>query len=203
VPDKNNITLHEHIIGKAERQKLLQQKSMIVWFTGLSGSGKSTIAGRVEEKLFELGYKTYLLDGDNIRTGLNKNLSFTDEDRTENIRRIGEVSKLFVDAGVIVIAAFISPFISDRKSVRDLVEKNEFAEVFVNCPLQICEQRDAKGLYKKARAGEIKNFTGIDSPFEKPVNAELEIHSDKLTPDEAANKILEFILPKITLRQPQ
>jgi adenylylsulfate kinase len=194
-----NIVPHGHAITKTERRELLAQNSKIIWFTGLSGSGKSTIAGKVEEMLNKRGFLTYLLDGDNIRTGLNKNLGFSDDDRSENIRRIGETAKLFVDAGVVVLAAFISPFKADRKMVRELVDKNEFIEVFVNCPQEICEQRDPKGLYKKARAGEIKNFTGVDSPFEIPDKPEIEILSNEMTPEQAAEKIIRLIKPKIEL----
>jgi len=163
---KDNIVWHEHKISKNERALIKNQKPCIVWFTGLSGSGKSTIANAVEAKLVELQKHTYLLDGDNIRMGLNKGLSFSDEDRVENIRRIGEVAKLFVDSGLIVLTAFISPFQKERDSVRKLVEKDEFIEVFVDTPLEVCEQRDPKGLYKKAREGAIPNFTGISSPYE-------------------------------------
>ena len=194
-----NIVPHEHKISRNDRMELLAQHSAIIWFTGLSGSGKSTIAGRVEEMLNERGFLTYLLDGDNIRTGLNKNLGFGDDDRNENIRRIGEVAKLFVDAGVIVLTAFISPFKSDRQMVRNLVGKGDFIEVFVNCPLEICELRDPKGLYKKARAGEIKDFTGISSPFESPDRAEIEIRSDQMGVEQAAEKIIKLIKPKIEL----
>ena len=194
-----NIVPHEHKISRHERMELLAQNSKIIWFTGLSGSGKSTIAGRVEEMLNERGFLTYLLDGDNIRTGLNKNLGFSAEDRNENIRRIGEVSKLFIDAGVIVLTAFISPFKADRQLVRDLVAKGDFIEVFINCPLEICELRDPKGLYKKARAGEIKDFTGISSPFEVPHRAEIEIRSDQMGVEQAAEKIVKLIKPKIEL----
>ncbi len=182
-----------------DRRELLAQNSKIIWFTGLSGSGKSTIAGRVEEMLNERGFLTYILDGDNIRNGLNKNLGFSDEDRTENIRRTGEVAKLFLDAGVIVIAAFISPFRSDRDMVRSLVSKGDFIEIFINCPLEICELRDPKGLYKKARAGEIKDFTGIDSPFEIPNRPDIEIRSDQMGVEQAAEKIIRLIKPKIEL----
>jgi adenylyl-sulfate kinase len=196
---EKNIVPHGHTITKKDRRELLAQNSKIIWFTGLSGSGKSTIAGKVEELLNQRGFLTYLLDGDNIRTGLNKNLGFSDEDRNENIRRIAEVAKLFLDAGVVVLAAFISPFKSDRKMVRDLVDKGEFIEVFVNCPQEICEQRDPKGLYKKARAGEIKNFTGVDSPFEVPERPEIEIRSDQESPEQSAEKIVMLIRPKIEL----
>ena len=196
---EKNIVPHGHTITKSDRRELLAQNSRIIWFTGLSGSGKSTIADKVEEMLNERGFLTYLLDGDNIRTGLNKNLGFSDEDRSENIRRIGETAKLFVDAGVVVLAAFISPFKADRKMVRELVDKSEFIEVFVNCPQEICEQRDPKGLYKRARAGEIKNFTGVDSPFEIPDKPEIEILSNEMTPEQAAEKVVRLIKPKIEL----
>jgi len=164
----NNITWHEQTINKKQRALLKKQKSAILWFTGLSGSGKSTIANAVEGKLFELQKHTYLLDGDNIRIGLNKGLTFTDEDRVENIRRIGEVAKLFTDAGILVLTAFISPFEKERDSVRNLVSKDEFLEIFIDTPLDVCESRDPKGLYQKARKGEIPNFTGISSPYEAP-----------------------------------
>lgn len=194
-----NIIPHKHNITKIDRQSKAGHKSIIIWFVGLSGSGKSTIAGRLEEQLHARNINTYLLDGDNIRTGLNKNLDFTEEGRKENIRRIGEVVKLFVDAGTVVLTAFISPFKEDRQTVRDLVGDGEFFEVFVSCPLEVCEQRDVKGLYKKARAGEIKNFTGIDSPFEEPENAEMVVHSDKEELDVSVSKLLDVILPKIKI----
>lgn len=197
--EEKNIVPHEHKISRNDRMELLAQKSKIIWFTGLSGSGKSTIAGRVEELLNEKGFLTYLLDGDNVRTGLNNNLGFSDGDRSENIRRIGEVSKLFIDAGVIVLAVFISPFKSDRKLVRELVGKGDFIEVFINCPLEICELRDPKGLYKRARAGEIKDFTGVSSPFEIPDRPEIEIRSDQMGVEQAAEKIVKQIKPKIEL----
>ena len=196
---EKNIVPHGHKITMHDRRELLAQNSKIIWFTGLSGSGKSTIAGRVEEMLNERGFLTYLLDGDNVRTGLNKNLGFNDEDRNENIRRIGEVSRLFIDAGVIVLTAFISPFKADRQLVRELVPKGDFIEIFINCPLEICELRDPKGLYKKARAGEIKDFTGISSPFEIPHRAEIEIRSDQMGVEQAAEKIVKLIKPKIEL----
>ena len=188
---------HSHKISKKEREKLNNHKPVILWFTGLSGSGKSTLAGKVEEKLFEMGCRTYILDGDNIRTGLCKDLGFDEHGRKENIRRIGEVSKLFVDAGVIVLTAFISPFKSDRQTVKDLVAENEFVEIFVNCPIEECEKRDVKGLYKKARNGEIKNFTGIDSPFEAPEKPDIEVETNKLTLDESVEKVLKIVLEKI------
>ena len=188
-----NIIWHEHHIGKSDRASLKGQKPCILWFTGLSGSGKSTIANRVEEMLFEMGRHTYLLDGDNIRSGLNKDLGFGKEDRVENIRRIAEVAKLFVDAGIIVLTAFISPYRSERDSVRESVEEGEFIEVFVDTPLQICESRDPKGLYKKARAGEIPDFTGIDSDYEEPDNAEIVLKTAHMSIDESARQVVEYL----------
>ena len=191
-----NIVWHEHHVTKEERSQIKEQKPCILWFTGLSGSGKSTIANAVEAKLLESQKHTYLLDGDNVRMGLNKGLTFSDEDRVENIRRIGEVSKLFVDAGVIVLTAFISPFIADRKQVRDLVKADEFIEVFVDTPLEVCEGRDPKGLYKKARNGEIPNFTGISSPYEAPLSAEIVVENDGISIDEAAEIVVSYLKEK-------
>ena len=168
-------------------------KSAILWYTGLSGAGKSTLANKVEEKLFERGYHTYVLDGDNIRHGLNKGLGFTTEDRKENIRRIGEVAKLFVDAGAFVSTAFISPYCEDRDMVRKLLPEGEFIEVFVYAPLEVCERRDTKGLYKKARAGEIKHFTGIDDPYEAPENAELVIHTGEKNLEDCAVEVMNYL----------
>ncbi|MBA4058211.1 MAG: adenylyl-sulfate kinase, partial [Marivirga sp.] len=155
-------------VSKVQREDLLNQHATLIWFTGLSGSGKSTLAVQLEAQLHDLGFKTYLLDGDNIRAGINKDLTFTDEGRIENIRRIGEVAKLMLDAGVVVLSAFISPFKADRNQVKEIVGAENYIEIFVDAPLEVCEQRDVKGLYKKARAGEVKNFTGIDSPYEAP-----------------------------------
>lgn len=183
IQKEKNIVWHNQYIIKEKREKLLNQKPCILWFTGLSGSGKSTIANAVEQALYNIDVKTYLLDGDNVRHGLNKDLGFFDIDRIENIRRIGEVSKLFVDAGLIVLTAFISPFKSDRQIAKNLVDNNEFIEVYINTPLEICESRDPKGLYKKARSGNIKNFTGIDSPYEAPDEAKIEIKTDQLSVD--------------------
>ena len=191
-----NIVWHEHHVTKDERSQIKEQKPCILWFTGLSGSGKSTIANAVEAKLLELQKHTYLLDGDNVRMGLNKGLTFSDEDRVENIRRIGEVSKLFVDAGVMVLTAFISPFIADRKQVRDLVKADEFIEVFVDTPLEVCEGRDPKGLYKKARNGELLNFTGISSPYEAPMSAEIVVKNDGIGVDEAAELVVNYLKEK-------
>ncbi len=174
-----NIVWHNTKVTKLDRENLNGHKGVCIWFTGLSGSGKSTVANEVEIILHKLGIHTYLLDGDNIRHGLNKNLDFSDEGRKENIRRIGEVAKLFVDAGIIVLTAFISPFRSDRENVRDLLGKGNFIEVFVDADLKTCEARDPKGLYKKARSGEIKEFTGISSPYEVPINPEIQIDNGK------------------------
>lgn len=170
-----NLVWHPHQVSRHERAAQKKQKPAIVWLTGLSGAGKSTLANALEGELFAAGFHSYLLDGDNIRMGLNKGLGFSDADRVENIRRIGEVAKLFVDAGLIAVTAFISPFRADREMVRALVGPGEFFEVHVNAPLELCEQRDPKGMYKKARAGQIKNFTGIDSPYEEPLKPEMVI----------------------------
>jgi adenylylsulfate kinase len=194
--NNENIVWHDHHVTKQERAALKEQKPCILWFTGLSGSGKSTIANAVESKLLELRKHTYLLDGDNVRMGLNKGLTFSDADRVENIRRIGEVSKLFVDAGSIVLTAFISPFVADRQQVRDLVEDSEFIEVFVDTPLAVCESRDPKGLYKKARQGEIPNFTGISSPYEAPQTPEIHIDNDGLSIEEAADVVVNYLQEK-------
>jgi adenylylsulfate kinase len=181
-----NVTWHEGHVSREEREKLLNQKGALIWTTGLSGSGKSTIAYTLEHALVQRGHLCYVLDGDNIRHGLNKNLGFSAEDREENIRRLGEVGKLFVDTGVITITAFISPYRADRDIARETVGPDSFFEVFCEAPLEVCEQRDPKGLYKKARAGEIKGFTGIDDPYEAPLNPELVIDTSKTSPQEAA-----------------
>ncbi len=189
-----NIVWHQTHITKAARRKLTGQKPCILWFTGLSGSGKSTIANALEEMLYHNGNFTYLLDGDNVRHGLNRDLGFDETSRVENIRRVGEVAKLFVDSGLIVLTAFISPFQKDRAMVRELVEESEFIEVFIDTPLKICETRDPKGLYKKARAGEIPHFTGIDSPYEAPVKPEIHIKNDKISIEEACREILDHLI---------
>ena len=186
---KAEVIWHQHQVDKAARAKLNNQKPMCIWFTGLSGSGKSTLANALEQTLHAEGYRTYLLDGDNVRHGLNKDLGMSDADRAENIRRVGEVAKLMVDAGLIVLTAFISPFRSDRDAVRGLFEDGEFVELFVDTSLEECEKRDPKGLYKKARAGEIKEFTGIDSPYEAPENAELTISTDGATVEQSIEQI--------------
>ncbi len=192
--DQKHIIPHSHDIDKHDRRELNDHSSYIVWFTGLSGSGKSTLASAVERRLYEEGHHTYILDGDNVRSGLNQDLNFSPEDRQENIRRIGEVAKLFVEAGVIVLTAFISPYREDRQFVRNLVEEGEFVEVFVNCPLEICEERDVKGLYQKAREGEIDNFTGIDAPFEAPKEPEVEVNTDEMNVNESVEKVLNCLL---------
>ncbi|MGR3303494.1 MAG: adenylyl-sulfate kinase [Candidatus Scalindua sp.] len=188
-----NIKWHHGKIIKEDRVKLLNQKGVTIWLTGLSGSGKSTIAVELEHALIENRHQAYILDGDNIRHGLNKNLGFSPEDRTENIRRIGEVAKLFTDAGIITIAAFISPYREDRDAVRKLLNDGEFIEVYVKCPLDVCEERDTKGLYKKARAGDVKDFTGISAPYEEPLNPELTIDSSKLTVEESTRAVLNYL----------
>lgn len=189
-------------VSKAQREELLSQRAVLIWFTGLSGSGKSTLAVQLEAQLYARGFKTYLLDGDNIRSGLNKDLSFTDEGRVENIRRIGEVCKLFLDAGVIVLSAFISPFRADREQVQNIVGSGNYLEVFVDAPLEVCEQRDVKGLYKKARAGEVKNFTGIDSPYEQPENPDVHIPTHQLAVEQSIEKLINELLPRITFTKP-
>lgn len=192
----DDVVWHNTSVTHEDRVALKQQKPVVLWFTGLSGSGKSTVANAVESKLLALGKHSYLLDGDNVRHGLNKDLGFSDLDRIENIRRIGEVAKLFVDAGNIVLTAFISPFISDREQVRQLMQQGEFLEVFVDTPLAICEQRDPKGLYKKARAGEIKHFTGIDSEYQAPISPEIHIKTAELSVEACADQVIRALTEK-------
>ena len=191
-----NITWHEANVVQTDREQLLNQKGCVIWFTGLSGSGKSTLALEVESKLYQRGHLTYVLDGDNIRHGLNKNLGFSPEDREENIRRIGEVAKLFADAGVIAMTAFISPYRTDRDNARDLLDEGRFVEVFVDCPLEVCEARDTKGLYKKARAGEIKEFTGISAPYEAPSQPELTVNTDNQSLEECTERVIAILANK-------
>jgi adenylylsulfate kinase len=186
-----------YAIKRKDREKMNNHRSFLIWFTGLSGSGKSTIANLLEKRLYDEKVHTYTLDGDNLRRGLTKELTFSKEDRNENLRRTAEVAKLFIDAGNVVIAAFISPFIETRKEIKNLVGIENYVEVFVNTPLEICEQRDIKGLYKKARTGEIKNFTGISSPYEKPINPSIEIVTVDESPEEAVEKILSFVKSKL------
>ncbi len=196
-----NITWHESAVTREQRQSSLGQKGVTVWMTGLPSSGKSTIAVAVEQMLIERGKHAFRLDGDNVRHGLNKNLGFSAEDRAENIRRIGEVAKLFADAGLIAITSFISPYRADRDQARQLHEADDlpFLEVFVDAPLEVAEQRDPKGLYKKARAGEIKGFTGVDDPYEAPTRAELHLRTDQLTVEESAQKVLDLLEARIIL----
>jgi bifunctional enzyme CysN/CysC len=189
----SNIHQHAMDVTKAERTQIKGQKPAILWFTGLSGAGKSTVANLVEKKLAAAGHHTYSLDGDNVRHGLNRDLGFTDEDRVENIRRIGEVGKLFVDSGLLVTCSFISPFRSERQMVRELVEDGEFLEVFIDAPIEVCMQRDPKGLYKKAQAGEIKNFTGFDSPYETPVAPEIHVDTTSISADEASDLVIKHL----------
>lgn len=189
----DDVVWHSHPVTKAKRSERLKQTPCILWFTGLSGAGKSTLAGALEERLFEMGYHVYLLDGDNVRHGLCGDLGFSDQDRVENIRRIGELAKLFVDAGTIVLAAFISPFRADRRMVRGLVESTEFVEVFMDTPLTVCEERDPKGLYKKARHGEIKNFTGVDSVYEAPEAPELVINTAEQPFEASVEQVLQYL----------
>ena len=186
-------------VSAEARHRIMNQKPKLIWFTGLSGSGKSTLAVQLEAALHAKGYKTYLLDGDNIRSGLNKDLSFTDDARVENIRRISEVCKLFLDAGVVLLSAFISPFQADRDQVKSIVGAENYFEVFVDAPLEVCEQRDVKGLYKKARAGEVKNFTGISSPYEKPSKPDVVISTDKMSVEESLNVLMTAIEPKLAI----
>ena len=189
-----NVVWHEHKVERKEREKLLKQKGVVLWFTGLSGSGKSTVANEVAYKLHKKGKLVYVLDGDNIRHGLNKDLGFSPEDRTENIRRISEVATLFADSGIIVLTAFISPYIKDRNICRELNKKGRFFEVFTKASLETCEKRDPKGMYKKAREGIIKDFTGIDAPYEEPINPEIVVDTDKETIEESANIVVNKLL---------
>jgi adenylylsulfate kinase len=191
-----NLTWHETTLTKAERQQLRGHKSCVIWFTGLSASGKSSIANALEKELFERNISSYVLDGDNIRHGLNNNLGFSPEDRKENIRRIGEVAKLFVDAGVVALTAFISPYKADRDTARQLVGENEFIEVFVKCPVEICETRDPKGLYQKARAGVIPEFTGVSAPYEEPEKAEIILNTDQLSIQQSVDTIINYLIKK-------
>jgi adenylylsulfate kinase len=188
-----NVVWHDHRVTKAERRKLNNHKSCVVWFTGLPSSGKSTIAGEVEHQLNAKGMRTYLLDGDNVRHGLNNNLGFSPQDREENIRRIGEVAKLFVDAGMITFVAFISPYRKDRDRARNILEDGEFIEVYVKCPVDICEQRDPKGQYQKAKKGEIKEFTGISAPYEEPLDPEIVLETDRFAVEESVKKIIDYL----------
>ncbi len=197
---ENNIyPIFDRMLTRQDKEVLLGQRSVMIWFTGLSGSGKSTIAIALERELHRRGLLCRILDGDNIRSGINNNLGFSEEDRIENIRRIAEVAKLFIDSGIITIAAFISPNNDIRDMAADIIGRDSFLEIFISTPLEECEKRDVKGLYAKARKGEIKNFTGISAPFEAPTHPALKIDTSKLTIEESVNKLLELILPKIKL----
>ena len=198
---KENIVLHNYQVSKRDRQEKNGHNSFLIWFTGLSGSGKSTIANAVEQELHKLDVKTYTLDGDNIRKGINSDLTFSPEDRTENIRRIAEIGGLMVDAGFVTLAAFVSPYKKDRENVKNIVKDVNFVEVFINTSIEQCEKRDVKGLYKKARAGEIKNMTGISAPYELPENPEIEIKTEEITIDEAVQEIINYIKPKLKLEK--
>jgi len=189
----SNVIYHQASVTRKRRNKLNNHRSIVLWFTGLSGSGKSTLAHGLEEKLFQKGFRTFVLDGDNVRHGLNSNLDFSEKGRTENIRRISEVSKLMIESGLIVMTAFISPFNKDRDEARKLISSDDFIEIYCKARLETCEARDVKGLYKRARTGEIKNYTGIDSPYEKPENPELVIDTDQQSLEESMSNILDFL----------
>jgi len=195
------IVRQEFKLSKQDRQSIKKHGSFLIWFTGLSGAGKSTLANAVEVRLHEMGVHTYPLDGDNIRDGINKNLSFSAEDRKENIRRVAEIGKLFVDAGIVVLGSFISPYKNSREEIKQIVGEENFVEVFLNTSLEECERRDVKGLYKKARSGEIPSFTGISSPYEAPENPDVEIRTEELTVEEGADKVMAFISKKLALNE--
>ncbi|GAA5138940.1 adenylyl-sulfate kinase [Thalassotalea piscium] len=189
-----NTVWHAHQISKVQRANLKKQRPCLLWYTGLSGSGKSTVANAVDTLLFERGFHSYLLDGDNVRHGLNGDLGFSDQDRIENIRRISEVGKLFIDAGMIVSTAFISPFAAERKVAKNMLEQGEFIEIYIDTPIAVCEQRDPKGLYKKARSGDIKDFTGIDSTYDVPLTPDIHIKTEKLSIVQCAEQIIHYLI---------
>lgn len=191
--------IFDRLVSRSEREERLRQRSKVLWFTGLSGSGKSTIAQHLERYLFEQGFFAQVLDGDNIRSGINNNLGFSEVDRRENIRRIAEVSRLYVQSGIITINSFISPTIAIRQMAKDIIGTEDFIEIYVNAPLEVCEKRDVKGLYKKARSGQIKGFTGIDAPYEAPEQPDMEIKTDEVSVEEAVEKVYKHILPQIKL----
>lgn len=196
----NYIVRQEFKLSKKDRQKIKNHDSFLIWFTGLSGSGKSTLANAVDVKLHEMGVHTYPLDGDNIRDGINKKLSFSSEDREENIRRVAEIARLFIDSGIVVLGSFISPYRSSRAQIRQIVGESNYIEVFVNTSLEECERRDVKGLYKKAREGKIPSFTGISSPYEAPENPDIEIKTEEMTIEQATDKVIEVISKKLQLK---
>jgi len=197
---KENIIPHNYLVSKQERQYNNNHRSFLLWFTGLSGSGKSTIANAVEYELFKQGINTYSLDGDNIRKGINNDLTFAPEDRTENIRRIAEIANLMIDAGLVVLAAFVSPYKKDRDNIKKIVKDVNFVEIFVNTSVEECERRDTKGLYKKARAGEIKNLTGISAPYEAPEKPDIQINTETESLEDAVKRIIKNITPKLSLK---
>ncbi|MEI6434924.1 MAG: adenylyl-sulfate kinase [Bacteroidota bacterium] len=198
--NENIFPIFHQILGREEKEAILKQRARVIWLTGLSGAGKTTLAKYIEQELFVMGYVTQILDGDNIRSGINNNLGFSDADRYENIRRIAEVSKLFVNCGIIAINCFISPTEEIRDMARQIIGQDDFIEIYVNAPLNVCEERDVKGLYSKARRGEIKEFTGITAPFETPQHIDLEIRTDLFPIEESVKKALEVILPRIILK---
>ncbi len=198
--DKHIFPVFNKILKRSDKEKFLNQKSKVIWLTGLSGSGKTTIAKGVEKELYKRGFICQVLDGDNIRAGINNNLGFSIEDRLENIRRISEVSKLFIHCGIITINSFISPTEKIRKMAVDIIGRENFIGVFINAPVSVCEQRDVKGLYKKARAGEIKNFTGVNAPYEPPENPDIEVNTGRLSAADSVQKIIDYIIPHITLK---
>ena len=197
---QKNIVKHSYSVNRDSRKKLKQHKSILLWFTGLSGSGKSTIANCVEQELHKNSIHTYTLDGDNIRKGLNSDLSFSSEDRSENIRRIAETARLMIDAGLVVLAAFVSPYRNDREHIRKIVGDDNMVEIFINTSIEECERRDVKELYKKARKGEIKNMTGISAPYESPLHPDIQINTEEVTIVDATKQIINFINPKLTLQ---
>lgn len=193
---RNNVVWHHGTVTRERREKLQGHKGAVVWFTGLSGSGKSTLAHIAEERLHQMGCRTYVFDGDNVRHGLCADLGFSLQDRSENIRRIGEMTKLFLDAGIVALNAFISPFMRDREAVQKLVGPDNFIEIYCRCPLEVCEQRDVKGIYKRARAGEIKEFTGISSPYEPPLHPDLVLDTDEIAPEEGAERVTQLLVQR-------
>ena len=197
---QKNIVKHSYSVNRDSRKKLKQHRSILLWFTGLSGSGKSTIANCVEQELHKNSIHTYTLDGDNIRKGLNSDLSFSSEDRSENIRRIAETARLMMDAGLVVLAAFVSPYRKDREHIRNVVGDDNMVEIYINTSVEECERRDVKGLYKKARKGEIKNLTGISAPYESPLHPDIQINTEEVTIVDAAKQIINFIIPKLILQ---
>ena len=191
------LTSYRGAINRGHREELNGHRSLCLWFTGLSGSGKSTIAHRVEEELYKMGIRTYVFDGDNVRQGLCRDLSFSPEGRAENLRRIGEMIKLFLDAGIVCLAAFISPLKKDRERVREIVGEKDFFEIYVSCPVEVCEQRDVKGYYKLAREGKIKNYTGVSAPYEQPEHPDLILYTDQCSIDECVQEVLSFVKEKL------